>query len=407
MLNKKLILFFLIAVLLNVNSVQAAAQLSDGTGYLDTISQYFTTGFEAMSEKFQTAAKALFFSLAVISLTWTFGQIALKGGEVSSLMFEVMRATLVIGFFWWLITDAPNILFSLFDKFASWVDAETNIKGSSSSEVVDVGQDLFMLFFNQKIQWGSIIGGGLFVSIVGWIFGLILGVFGFVTSVFIALNLIIYLIEFHFLCYVGIFVLGVAGASWTRDIAISYVKKLIAISLSYMSLKILCGVTIDIVKRIMTQLQAEISTTTSWYDFFSANIEEIMPAYFTVFMVYLLVAKAMNSIPNAISNFFGQGAVSGYNPTLAAGAMAGALGYGGMKLAGMGIKGGAQGAVHGMVEGGKAFAGKHPVAAGFAKKAAVTAALATTPMGIGVLAAKGLASGLKGGINLAKKFGGK
>ena len=50
----------------------------------------------------------------------------------------------------------------------------------------------------------------------------------------------------------------------------------------------------------------------------------------------MLAAKSMSSIPNAISNFFGQGSVAGYNPTLAAGAMAGAIGYGGMKVAGMG-----------------------------------------------------------------------
>lgn len=412
---KKILIFLSFCYLITYfNNAFAAANVSDGSGYLNSITQMFQDNFQSISEKFQTAAKALFFSLAVISLTWTFGQIALKGGEISSLMFEVMRATLVIGFFWWLITDAPNILFTLFDKFAGWVNDETGITGADSSAVIDSGKKFFVLLEAQELSWKDAITGGLFSAIVMWILGLILATFGFVTSVFLALNLCITLIEYYFLCYVGIFVLGVSGASWTRDIAISYIKKLIAVSLSYMSLKILCGITIKIVEQLVEQCKAEIANTSAWYDFFSHHSEDILEMYFTVFIVYLLVAKSMTSIPSAISNFFGQGATAGYNPTLAAGAMAGAIGYGGMKLAGMGIKGGSQAASHGVKAAWQSYSGNHVTGAKIAKGIAKGAAMMATGGAAGMAAVVGakvagaVGKGLwNGGKNLAQRFGGK
>ena len=82
--------------------------------------------------------------------------------------------------------------------------------------------------------------------------------------------------------------------------------------------------------------------------------------------------------------------------------MAGAVGYGGMKVAGMGIKGGAQGTAHLGKSIGSAIAGRSP---GLAKTATTVGKIAAGASG----GAVGLAAmaAMKMGSKLGKMFGGK
>lgn len=321
------------AFAVSASSVSSSAASS---GFLDTVAGDFQDTIKGVSDGFVSGAKSLFTALAVISLTWTFGQLLLKGNsDVSALMFEVMRAILVLGFFWWLITGVPELLATLLNNFATWGSSLTDLNASSASAIIDEGMYISGRIFKQKVELDIF---DLRLSVIALFFmGCILAIFILLTTVFIAINLVLYSIEFYFLCYIGIFVLGLSGASWTRDIAIQYLRKLVSVAISYFGVCIICGISIKIIQKYQDQLLANIHE-----GFGNSDLTGLYTDYCSMLIVFLILGKLVQMLPSSLSSLFGSGASAGYNPTLAAGAAAGAMGYGMMKGVGSVVKGGAQ-----------------------------------------------------------------
>lgn len=281
----------------------------------DTLLNQFVTQLKVYEKKFSDGAKNLFLALAIIGMVWSFSQLALKGAEFSNISFEVIRVMLVIGFFWWLIMYAPTYLFSLFDKFGNWCSGGTGAGISSSTSLLIKGFDI------ASKLWGDGDYVSLFnpLTLLTWLINVIFAIFILLTIVFISINMLIMNIEFVFMAYVGIFILGMAGSSWTRDTAISYLRKLLGIALSYFGLLMICNIGFMV-------LQSSASSLFTIFEDPESHIGNRLEAQVVMLIIFLLLAKLVNAIPNTLSSLVGGGASQGYNVTASAGAVAGGIG---------------------------------------------------------------------------------
>ncbi|WP_220783701.1 type IV secretion system protein, partial [Shewanella sairae] len=88
----------------------------------------------------------LFWMLVTISWAWGFGEMALKGADIKELIAELFKRTFIVGFFWWLLTSAPQIAAAIVNGF-TWIGARlagdaATYKSISPSSIFDIGISL-------------------------------------------------------------------------------------------------------------------------------------------------------------------------------------------------------------------------------------------------------------------------
>ena len=121
------VLFFVIlfiAIAMNCADAAESANEAPSLG-LNHAQTQFKDKMHELVDQFQGAAKNLFLSLALIGIVWSFGQMALRSTELNNLIFELLKCCMTVGFFWWLITEAGDVIFNLFSNFTNWGAKQT------------------------------------------------------------------------------------------------------------------------------------------------------------------------------------------------------------------------------------------------------------------------------------------
>lgn len=325
-INGRYCIYLLLAVLLmlsvNYNCAFAAEKATAPSSGMNNFSKDLITMLKSFSESFQKGAQNLFLGLAVIAIVWSFGQLAIKGSELNNFFFEMLKVTLTIGFFWWLITDFSDVLGTLFRKFGDWGIEVANLKKSGPADIVNAGTKVALKLMNPE---GSAFNlSSFFAAFVGVIFGIFIVVF----SIFMAMNLIIYEVEFLFFTYVGVFVLGTAGSSWTRDSSIAYIKKIIAYSVQYFSCLVLLGLCLGIVEKYADNISSYLE---------DGEFGDLVLAELNILAIFLITSKVSQAIPQALAGLFGGGSSSGYDAGGIAGKVAGGIAGAGVAALGAGL----------------------------------------------------------------------
>ena len=325
-INGRYCIYLLLAVLLmlsvNYNCAFAAEKATAPSSGMNNFSKDLITMLKSFSESFQKGAQNLFLGLAVIAIVWSFGQLAIKGSELNTFFFEMLKVTLTIGFFWWLITDFSDVLGTLFRKFGDWGIEVANLKKSGPADIVNAGTKVALKLMNPE---GSAFNlTSFFAAFIGVIFGIFIVVF----SIFMAMNLIIYEVEFLFFTYVGVFVLGTAGSSWTRDSSIAYIKKIIAYSVQYFSCLVLLGLCLGIVEKYADNISSYLE---------EGEFGDLVLAELNILAIFLITSKVSQAIPQALAGLFGGGSSSGYDAGGIAGKVAGGIAGAGAAALGAGL----------------------------------------------------------------------
>ena len=198
------VLFFVIlfiAIAMNCADAAESANEAPSLG-LNQAQTQFKDKMHELVDQFQGAAKNLFLSLALIGIVWSFGQMALKGTELNNLIFELLKCCMTVGFFWWLITEAGDVIFNLFSNFSNWGAKQTGFNPSNPAELVNKGTDIALELIHPE---GSAFNMTLLLtSLIGAVFG----IFIIINCALLAINLIILEIEFYFTCYISIIVIN-------------------------------------------------------------------------------------------------------------------------------------------------------------------------------------------------------
>jgi type IV secretion system protein TrbL len=88
-------------------SVEAQAAI-DNSDVLDNVLARYSAAASTWAATITARASWLFWTLALISMVWTFGMLALRKADIGEFYAEFARFTIFTGFFWWLLTNGPT-----------------------------------------------------------------------------------------------------------------------------------------------------------------------------------------------------------------------------------------------------------------------------------------------------------
>jgi type IV secretion system protein VirB6/type IV secretion system protein TrbL len=221
------------AVVLVVLWHAAAYAEIEPAGVLDRVLDKYHAAASGWATVIQGAATRLFWSLATISMVWTFGMMALRRADAGEVIAEAARFSIVTGFHWWLLSNAPAMAASIQDSMRQLGAQASGLHGTMSpSTIVDVGFTIAATVFESASVWSPAVSG------VAMIVALVI----LVVLALVAINMLQLLVASWFLAYAGIFFLGFGGARWTSEMAIGYYKAVLAMAAQLLGMVLLVGI---------------------------------------------------------------------------------------------------------------------------------------------------------------------
>jgi P-type conjugative transfer protein TrbL len=269
-------LFSAITVLLVALVAESAfAQAKNSNIYENVLDRYHTATHE-WAAIILSHATWLFWTLALISMVWTFGMMALRKADIGEFFAEFIRFIIFTGLFWWLLLNGPRfgetIIASLRQIGGEATRLGPNLRPSA---VVDIGFDIF---FN-ALEHSTILSplASLLTVFLGFIVLSLLAL--------VAVNMLILLISGWVLLYGGVFFLGFGGARWTSDLAINYYKTVLGVAASLFAMVLIVGVATSIIEQYYRAMTPD------------SHVKELAVVVIVAFTMAMLV----RSIPPLIS----------------------------------------------------------------------------------------------------------
>ena len=290
-----------LAVLLSVLLVsQTASAQIDQSGVLDEVADRFLSESSTWGATITTYATWLFWTLATISMVWTFGMLALRKADIGDFFAELVRFTIFTGFFWWLLTNGPNFAMDIVNSLRDIGAAAGGVTRTlTPSTPLDIAFDIIVKAGESYSILHPIDNLAIFLITLAIL----------ACMAVVAANVLLALVTAWVVAYAGIFVLGFGGSRWTSDIAINYFRAVAGIALKLMTMTLLIGVAMSVMDGFHADLQE------------GAPMRELL----VIFVVALVLVILIHSIPNVIAGLIpggGQAASSG--SSFSAGAIAGA-----------------------------------------------------------------------------------
>ncbi|GAA0684705.1 hypothetical protein GCM10009429_06630 [Dyella marensis] len=179
------------------------------------------------------AARRLFWTLASMSLVWSFGVLLLRRADIGEVLLELFRFMVFTGLFYWLLSGASTadgFIYAVFDSFK--LMSGVNDAATRGDNIVQLGLDIFYKVLEQSQNWKEadmLVAAGLSVAIV-------------VALTLLAAQIALIVVMAWMLAYGGIFLLGMGGARWTSPIAIGFYKHVLALGMALLVLALLLKV---------------------------------------------------------------------------------------------------------------------------------------------------------------------
>lgn len=229
---KKLSPIYLLLITLAFSHTAQAAGLDSGN-MLNKILDSFSTVAVTWRTEITGKASWLFWGLALISMTWTYGLMALRNADIQAFFAETIRFFGTLGFFWWLLVNGPAISLAIIDTMRT-ISANASGLGSglSPSSIIDIG-------FNILTKVGE--SSSVLYPVVTALM-LAAAIVVLVILALIAVNMLLLLVSAWLLAYAGIFLLGFGGSRWTSDIAINFYKTVLGVGIQLFTMTFLIGV---------------------------------------------------------------------------------------------------------------------------------------------------------------------
>jgi P-type conjugative transfer protein TrbL len=298
---------------------------------LDNVHDVYAAAATAWASVIKANATRLFWTLALISMVWTFGMMALRSADIAEFFAEFVRFTIFTGFYWWLLDNGPAIATAIIDSMRSIggsASAGTHAFGfplPSPSSIVDIGFEIFSKVLANSSVWSP------FTSAVGVAISIII----LLALALMAVNILLLMISAWVLAYAGIFFLGFGGARWTSDMALNYFKTILGVGAQILVMILLVGVGKTFIDTFYSRMSA------------GFNLNELA----AVMVVVVVMLALINKLPGLLAGLAtggGTGALGsgfGAGSAIAGAAMAGAaISTAGAAIAGAAanVAGGAQ-----------------------------------------------------------------
>jgi type IV secretion system protein TrbL len=285
----------------------------DNAGVLDNVLARYAAAASAWAGVITARASFLFWTLAVISMVWTFGMLALRKADLGDFYAEFFRFTVFTGFFWWLLTNGPRFATDIMDSLRTLGGMATGTGATlTPSGIVDIGFDIFFRVLDKS----SIL------SPVDSAVGILLSAAILIILALIGVNMLVLLVSGWILSYAGVFFLGFGGSRWTSDMAIGYYKTVLNIAAQLFTMVLLVGIGKSFVDQYYAGMDAGIS------------LKELGVMMIVAVVLFALVTK----LPSLVGGLAMGGSVHTMGSGLGTGAAMAAVG---MASAAVGVAGAA------------------------------------------------------------------
>lgn len=222
----------------------------DSSGLLDNALTNFQTSAAGWATYITARASWLFWTLAVISLVWTMGQMALRRAELGEFVGEMASFSIMTGFFWWLLTNGPAYAVAIMNSMRQ-------IAGNASglgpnvypSSLVDIGFQLLDRVVTQATVFEPVL------SMVGFLAGFVI----LIVVALIGVNMLVLLVSGWILAFAGIFFLGFGGSRWTSDMAINYYRTVLALGAQLAGMVLVVGIGYGFINNYYVNMSAMLS----------------------------------------------------------------------------------------------------------------------------------------------------
>ncbi|MBO6044138.1 MAG: P-type conjugative transfer protein TrbL [Acetobacter sp.] len=263
-------------------------QNGDNSNTIDQTMTAFENATQEWKSVFLKYAEELFWILAPIGMVWRFGQIALKGEGLTEALAELVRFTIFIGFYYWLLENGTQIAQAIVHSMEKMAGTAAHTsQGLDASSILNLGLSTLgdILYNNYKIF--SLNEGHDF----GAVFDVALGIFFACLCAVIAIYVLLAVLAVWFLMYAGIFILGFGSTSWTSDMAINYFRTVLAASIRLATIILIVGVCQNVIETIAQKMQAGIAYS-------SNNFMMMTELIISALMMYLLI----KTIPDLLAS---------------------------------------------------------------------------------------------------------
>ena len=222
----------LLLLLMGTLLVSWQVHAANPTGVLDNIAGRYEATASTWQGVISAAATRLFWSLALISMVWTFGMMALRKADIQEMFAELVRYLMFTGFFFFLLVNAPAMAKAIMGSLSKLASDASGLPALTPSGVIDVGFGVFATVLSKTSGW----------SPISSIFGIAVGLLILLVLALVAVNMLILLVSGWMLAYAGIFFLGFGGSRWTSDMAINYYKTVLGVAASLMGMTLIVGI---------------------------------------------------------------------------------------------------------------------------------------------------------------------
>lgn len=226
----------------------------------------------------------LFWGLALVSMVWTYGMMAMRRADIQEFFAESIRFFGTLGFFWWILYNGPAIGDAIVKSM--WMIGAKAIGQATDftpGGIVQIGYDIFAKALDQSSAWSPI------DSVVGLLMALVV----MVVLTIVGVNLLLVFVSAWIVIYGGVFFLGFGGSRWTSDIAISFYKHVLAIGAELMVMLLLIGIGKTFINEYYSSMSAGIA------------LKEMAVMLIAAFVLMYLT----NKIPPRIAGIVGVGGV--------------------------------------------------------------------------------------------------
>ncbi len=284
---------------------------------LDTTMERFEIAASTWGPAIESAASRLFWSLATISMVWTFGFMALRQADIGEFFAEFIRFTIFTGFYWWLLTNATSgegiansIIASMKELGVQAGSLSSNKLGPS--EILDIGFELYdeTITITKELGWKQFTRG-MVMELTAMAVLVVLAI--------VAINLLLVMVFSWILLYAGVFFLGFGGARWTSDMALNYYRAVFGVATQIFAMLLIVAIGKQFINDFHDQMGTDITS-------------QELAVMLVVSMCLLVIA---NKVPAVLAGLVSGGASAavGSGPASAGAIAGGAVTAGGIAYA--------------------------------------------------------------------------
>ncbi|MET0086497.1 MAG: P-type conjugative transfer protein TrbL [Sedimenticola sp.] len=228
-------LILLLLVCLSLPETALASMTEDNL--VDQIMQTYSQAARNWQQSIRDAAVWMFWTLAVIELTWTGITLFLRAADLGEVLAEITFRVLALGFFAGLLQFGPEWAARITDSFAQLAGRASAAGGGSDSispaALFDSG-----IVLGSKL-WNSIPGWDSTTDSTGLLFA---GLFIITLFALMAAQLVVVFAEMWIVVNAGIILLGFGASRFSRDFALKYIIYALSVGLKLFTLFLIVGI---------------------------------------------------------------------------------------------------------------------------------------------------------------------